>query len=309
MPNRAFRGIIPAVVTPFREDERIDYNAWQVLIDALISAGVDGLFVGGSSGEFYALDLEERTVALRFAIQAAAGRLTVYGNVGTITTRDTIRLAHLAEAEGVDALVVVTPYYIRPTQDELARHYIDICRAVRTPVMAYNFPGHGGVELAPETLAKVVAQCPNMAGLKDSSGKLEQAAAYLGCAPGRDLAVLMGSDNLVLAGLELGCAGAVAASATIAPRLFVDLYKAFREGRREEAVRLQALATELGDTLALHPFPSVVKAGVELSGLTVGPCRKPVGPLPAEAREKLAGVLSRVREAGYLAGTAGAIKA
>jgi 4-hydroxy-tetrahydrodipicolinate synthase len=309
VPNRSFRGIVPALVTPFREDERIDYNAWQILIDTLISAGVDGLFVGGSSGEFHALDLEERTVALRFAIQAAAGRLTVYGNVGTITTRDTIRLAHAAEAEGVDALVVVTPYYIRPTQDELAQHYIDICRAVRTPVMAYNFPPHGGVELAPETLARVAAKCPNMAGLKDSSGKLEQAAAYLACAPERDLAVLVGYDNLVLAGLELGCAGAVAASATITPRLFVDLYKAFREGRREEAVRLQALATELGDALALHTFPSVVKAAVEMSGLTVGQCRKPVGPLPAEAREKLAGVLSRVREAGYLAGTADTIKA
>src|SRR6202035_1614580 len=113
--NPAFHGVVPALVTPFQDDERIDYSAWQTIIDTLIAAGVDGLFAAGSQGESYALGLEERIVALRFCKQAVAGRVTLYGNVGCITTRDTVQLAQQAEAIGIDAIVVVTPYYIQPS--------------------------------------------------------------------------------------------------------------------------------------------------------------------------------------------------
>ena len=110
--NRPLHGVVPALVTPFKENERIDYGAWQVMIDMLIAAGVHGLFVAGSQGEFYALDMEERTVAMRFCKQAIAGRVPVYANVGCITTRDTVALALQAQALDVDAIVVVTPYYM-----------------------------------------------------------------------------------------------------------------------------------------------------------------------------------------------------
>src|ERR1700688_2421070 len=115
----AFHGVVPALVTPFRDDERIDCNAWGLIIEALIAAGVDGLFAAGSQGEAYALDPEERLVALRFCKQAVADRVTLYGNVGCATTSATVQLAAQAEAMGVDALVVVTPYYVQPTQQEI----------------------------------------------------------------------------------------------------------------------------------------------------------------------------------------------
>jgi 4-hydroxy-tetrahydrodipicolinate synthase len=293
VPVPALRGIVPALVTPFREDERIDYNAWQVIVDTLILAGVNGLFVGGSSGEFCSLDLDERLVAMRFCRQAVAGRVPLYANVGAVTTRDTVKLAHEAEEMGVDVVVVVTPYYLRPSPQELAEHYIEVCQAVRLPVLGYNFPQHGGVELTPETVAQIAAKCENLAGMKDSSGRLELALAYRNCAPGRELAVFVGPERLILPALEQGCSGTVTGGANIAPELFVALYKAFREGNRPEAARLQALATQLDEINELHTFPSVIKEAMKVVGLPAGLCRRPVGPLPDHAREKLKTVLSR----------------
>lgn len=287
-------------MTPFREDERIDCSAWQGLIDAQVAAGVHGLFVGGSTGEFFAQDLEERTMALRFVRQAAAGRAPVYANVGCITTRDTVKLALAAQAEGVDVLAVVTPYYLKPSQDELAEHYIEVCRAVRLPVLAYNFPQHGGVEILPETVARVARQCENLAGIKDSSGSMERLAGYLEAAPPREFAVLIGPENLVVAGMAKGCAGVVSGSANIAPRLFVDLYRACREGRTDAAARLQSLVDQLISCLPLHTFPGMIKEAIG----TAGPCRRPIGPPPAEAREQLGRALAVLEHEGYYSGAA-----
>src|SRR5262249_50740277 len=148
--DSTFHGIVPALVTPFKPDERIDYGAWQILIDAQIEAGVHGVFAGGSQGEFFSLEAEERLVAMRFCRQATPKRVTLYANVGCVTTRETVHLARQAQEIGVDVVVIVTPWYIKPSQQELFEHYVDVARVVRIPVMAYNFPLHGGIELLPE---------------------------------------------------------------------------------------------------------------------------------------------------------------
>ena len=300
MPNRALEGIVTALVTPFRPDERIDYGAWQVLIDAQIAAGVDGVFAGGSQGEFFSLDLEERQVAMRFCRQATAGRALLYANVGCVTTRDTLSLAHAAEEIGADVVVAVTPWYLKPSPQELVEHYTEVCRAVRLPVMAYNFPLHGGINLLPETLGRVGALCENLVGIKDSGGDLEQSVAYRTCVPGRELAVFLGPDHLVLPALESGCAGALTGCINVAPRLFVDLYRAFREGRQADAQRLHGLACELGAAHALHTFPSIMKEAMCMAGMPAGVCRKPVGPVPEAARQTLAGLVAKLQQLGYL---------
>ena len=296
MPYFPIQGIVPALVTPFRADERIDFGLWQQIVDAHIAAGVNGLFCGGSSGEFYALDAEERKLTLRFVHQAAAGRVPVFGNVGCITTRDTINLAHAAEECGVDVLVVVTPYYLKPTQDELVEHYTDVCRSVRLPVLAYNFPQHGGVELLPEALGKVAARCENLVGLKDSGGVLKQTAAYRTCAPGRELAVFVGPEGILLDAWRRGCVGSVTACANISPRLFVDFYKAFRENRTDEARRLQMLAKMLGDAVGLHTFPGAIKEALQIAGEDMGVCRRPIGPMSEDARKKLTAVIEHLNK-------------
>jgi 4-hydroxy-tetrahydrodipicolinate synthase len=287
-------------VTPFREDERIDFTAWQKIIDAQIEAGVDGLFVTGGQGEFFSLEEQERTVALRFAKQYIAGRAALYGNVGCVTTRETVKLAEKAESEGLDFLVVITPYYVRPTQDELVEHFLEVCRAVRTPVLAYNIPERTGVDLLPDTVRRIADAAPNFVGLKDSSGRLEDLPGLIAIGKERPFAVFMGRDHMILPGLSTGCAGAVTACANVAPRLFVDLYRAFRENRLEEAARLQALVDPLRQAFGLHTFPAVVKEAMAMAGMPAGPCRRPVGPMPQEARVKLAAVLDRLVEAGYV---------
>jgi 4-hydroxy-tetrahydrodipicolinate synthase len=159
--------------------------------------------------------------------------------------------------------------------------------------VAYNFPQHGGVELTPETVAQVAAKCENLAGVKDSSGRLDLALAFRNCVPGRELAVFVGPEKLILPALEQGCAGSVTGGANIAPEVFVALYKAFREGNRDEATRLHALASQLEEINELHTFPSVIKEAMKMSGLPAGICRRPVGPMPADARTKLSTVLTR----------------
>jgi len=300
VPKQALGGIVPALVTPFRQDERIDYNAWQNIIDVQIASGVDGLFATGGQGEFFSLEQEERIVALRFCRQHVAGRVTLYGNVGCVTTRETVKLAVQAQGEGVDVIVVITPYYLKPTEDELVDHYLEVCRAVRQPVVAYNIPERTGVELSPAALTRIAARCENFVGLKDSSGKLDHIPELLRVAGERPFAVFIGRDHMIYRALELGAAGAVTACANVAPRLFVDLYRAFREGRMEEAQRLQALADPLRQAFGLHTFPSVVKTAMEMIGIPAGPCRKPVGPMPEAARAKLAAVLDKLREENYL---------
>ncbi|HTS26061.1 MAG TPA: dihydrodipicolinate synthase family protein [Bryobacteraceae bacterium] len=294
MPKPVLRGIVPALVTPFREDERIDYNSWQKIIDTLIGAGVNGLFVGGSSGEVCSLDLDERLVAIRFCRQAAAGRVPVYANVGCITTRDTVKLARQAEEVGVDVIVAVTPFYLRPSPQELVDHYIETCQSVRLPVLLYNYPQHGGVSITPETVEQVGARCENLAGIKDSSGDLDLALAFRRCLPGRDFAVFVGPERLTLAVLDQGCSGTVSGCANIAPELFVALYRAFCQGNRQEAERLQNLASRLDAINELHTFPSVMKEAMKMVGLPAGVCRRPVGALPPDARQKLSTILSAV---------------
>jgi 4-hydroxy-tetrahydrodipicolinate synthase len=288
------------MITPMRPDERVDYGAWQSHIDTLIAAGVDGLFCGGSSGEFFALDREEREVTLRFCRQAVNGRVPVYGNVGCITTRDTVSLARVAESLGIDVIVAITPYYLKASQDELADHYIELCRAVRLPVLAYNFPHHGGTGLAPATLGRIAAACPNLAGVKDSSGDLELGIAYRDCAGDRKLPVLVGPENLLIAALDNGLAGSVTGLGNVAPRLPVDLYRAYREGRRAEAERLQTIVNGMCDWVLAHTFPSMLKEAMAIAGRPVGACRRPIGSVPAAVRERLAANLQQVREQGYL---------
>jgi 4-hydroxy-tetrahydrodipicolinate synthase len=306
---KALQGIVPALVTPFRADERIDFGAWQKIIDVLISSGVDGLFAAGGQGEFFALEPEERIVALRFCVQYVAGRVPVYGNVGAVTTRETVKLAQQAQAEGIPYLVVITPYYLRPTADELVDHFMEVCRGVHVPVLAYNIPERTGVDMTPGVVARVAAACENFVGLKDSSGNLDRLPELVDSGGGRPFAVFMGRDHMILPALKLGAVGAVAACANVAPRLFVDLYRAFRAGDLETAARLQALADPLRQAFALHTFPSVIKAAMEMIGLAAGPCRKPVGPMPPGARAQLAAVLERLRAENYLPQTAAVMKA
>ncbi|HEY1649856.1 MAG TPA: dihydrodipicolinate synthase family protein [Terracidiphilus sp.] len=298
MTDKKPGGIVCALVTPFQEDESIDYGAWKSVIEYQIWSGIDGFFAVGTGGEFYALTEAERREAASFVIGAVGGRIPIYAQVGAVTTRESVALARHAEGEGADYLVVITPYYIRPTDDEIVRHYQEICDSVKAPVFAYNIPGRTGVALTAAVVRRIAESQPNFIGLKDSSGKIGQVSDWIELG----LSVFMGSDNLIYPALELGCAGAVAVCANVAPKLFVQLFQAWKNGDSAEASRLQALAAELRLSLGLSAAHPLIKQAMALGGLPAGVSRRPSGLVSSAELEGLHAIIAKLRENNFLPG-------
>jgi len=289
-----FAGIIAPVLTPF--DESCDYSpqAMRVVIDFLVEGGVHGLFVVGSVSELYALRLEEAKEVIRTSVEAAAGRVPVLAGTGAITTRDALELSRYAEQAGADALSVITPFYVRPNEQELLEHYCAIARAVSIPVLVYTNPGRaGGLTVSPTLMNRLIEQCPNVIGVKDSSGSVAALLEYKYACP-QGFAVFTGADTLILDAVVNDCAGAVAGLANIAPALVVSVYDLTRHGRLAEARSAQRQLARLRSTYDLGSFPAVLKEAAGMIGLPVGPVRRPVGPLSPEARARLRGVLIEV---------------
>ncbi|NLE95666.1 MAG: 4-hydroxy-tetrahydrodipicolinate synthase [Dehalococcoidia bacterium] len=290
-------GIIPAMVTPFTSEEQLNEQALRALVNRLIDDGVHGVFVLGSQGEYYALDHAEKRRAIEVTVEAAGGRVPVYAGTGSTTTRDAVTLTQMAERAGADAVSVITPTFITPSQEELYDHYRTIAGSTRLPVLLYSNPGRTGVTISVE-LASRLAQIDNIAGIKDSSGDLSTTAAFIAATPDR-FKVFAGRDTLVFATVLYGGAGAVAASGNVAARHLVRLYNACRAGDLELARDTQAALAPLRAAFSLGTFPAVIKEALRMTGLDAGPCRRPVGPLNEQARAQLQKVLD---ELGLLRG-------
>jgi 4-hydroxy-tetrahydrodipicolinate synthase len=282
-------GIIPAMVTPLDENEALNESALRRLVNHLIEGGVHGLFAIGSQGEFWAFDPEEKRRILEAVVDEAGGRVPVYGGTAAVSTRKAVALTRMAEEVGVDAVSVLTPFFVSPTQQELYEHYAAIAGATSLPIVLYSNPGRTGVRLAPETLARL-AQMENMVGIKDSSGDLSLTAEYVRVTPD-SFAVLMGRDTLILAGLLYGCAGAIAATANVVPHLVMEIYERFQAGDLAGAQQAQERLAPLRHAFTWGTFPVVVKEAANMIGLAAGPARGPVGPLSEDARDRLAQVL------------------
>ncbi len=289
--GKQIEGIIPAVVTPFDEHENVDEVGFRKIINYLIDNGVHGLFPVGSQGEFFSLTNEEKKRLMDIAVEEARGRVFVMPNTGAITTRESIELSQYAEKAGADCVSIITPFFISPDQQELYEHVKAICQSVKIPVLCYNNPGRtGGVVLTPNTLARLAEELPNFAGIKDSSGDLTQVAEMIRLCP-PDFKVIMGRDTLIYGALTYGAAGAIAATANVAPKLIVGIYEAFREGDYEKAKEYQRDLAPLRIAFALGSFPVVVKEALTMMGLPAGRCRKPIQPLNTEKRAQLRDIL------------------
>jgi len=289
--GKPIEGIIPAVVTPFDENEDVDEGGFRKILNYLIDSGVHGLFPVGSQGEFFSLTNEEKKRLIDTAVEEARGRVFVMPNTGAITTRESIELSQYAEKAGADCVSIITPFFISPTQEELYQHIKVICQSVKIPVLCYNNPGRtGGVALTPATLARLAEEVPNFAGIKDSSGDLTQVAEMIRLCP-PDFKVIMGRDSLIYGALTYGAAGAIAATANVAPKLIVEMYQACREGDYDRAKECQRKLAPLRSAFGLGTFPVVVKEALTMMGLPGGRCRKPIQPLNQEKRAQLRDIL------------------
>lgn len=287
-----FHGIIPPIVTPFTPDGAVDEAGLRGVIRYLLGGGVHGVFIAGSTGEAYALGDEQLYRALEVAIDEVKGAVPVFVGTGRITTDESVRIAKGTESAGADALSIVTPYFITPTQDELYDHYAAIAKATKLPILLYNNPGRTGVVIEPDTIARLSA-IENIVGMKDSSGNMGKMVDTIRLCP-PDFALFCGFDMIIYPTLAAGGAGAVPASGNIAPRLIVDLYEHFRAGRFEEARKLQEQLAPLRKAFSLGTFPAVLKEGLNLLGVPVGAPLLPVRPLEPAARDKLRATLREI---------------
>jgi 4-hydroxy-tetrahydrodipicolinate synthase len=284
-------GIIPATPTPFTPAGELDEDCLRRLIEDYVQAGVHGISVGGSQGEFYALDQAERIRLIEVAVDAAGGRVPVYAGTGATTTREAVTLTQAAERAGADVAMVITPYFIAPSPAELLAYYQKVAAATSLPVLVYTNPPRTGVTISPD-LWRQCAQIPNVTGIKDSSGDLSLVIGYLAAAP--DKKVFCGRDTLAFAMLAHGAAGAISPAACVFPQLMVALYEQFRTGRLEAARQVADRLAPLRQAWELGTFPVVIKEAMAMTGRDPGPARRPVAPLSQAARAALREVVDRI---------------
>lgn len=286
------RGIIPAVITPLTPEGKFNEKAMRKLINYLIGGGVHGLFVVGTTGEFYGLTPEEKREIFAVTVDETKGRVPVYAGTNGITTRESVMLTQLAEECKVDAVSVLTPMFLAPSQEQLIEHYKTIAAATSLPVVLYNNPPKTGVNLAAATVAKL-AEVPNIVSIKDSSGDLTLTAEYIRLTRGReDFSVMMGRDTLIYGALCYGAVGSIASCANVAPRLCADIYEKYMAGDLMGSLDAQFTLAPLRIAFTLGTFPAVIKESLTLLGIEAGPCMAPAGPMTAEEREKLRQVLT-----------------
>src|SRR5712691_11894173 len=247
--NMQIRGIIPPVTTPMQANEDLDLPRLRWFLDHLIDAGVHGVFVLGTNGEFYALDEREKQEVIATAVEHVRGRVPVFAGTGAESTREAVRLTKMAEKEGVDGVSVITPYFVMPNQQEIFDHYRRIAEHTSLPVILYNNPSTcGGLKIDVDTVARL-AEIPNILGVKDSSGDLQNTMEYIRVVPER-FAVMMGRDTLIYSALIFGARGAVPATANIAPALLVEIFETFERGdhaaSKAAQLRLNPLRLSLG---------------------------------------------------------------
>ena len=292
MLNSPPSGIIPAMVTPFTKDQEINEKALRRLVKHCIEGGVHGVFAVGSQGEFWALTPDEKRRIWNVVVEETAGRVPVYAGTVGVTTRETIALTRAAKEAGADAVSILTPYFISPTDDELFDHYRAVAEAVDIPILLYTNPARTGVKISVGLVARL-AQVPGIVGIKDSSGDLELTAEYIRAAP-PEFSVLMGRDTLIYAGLMYGTRGGIAATGNVKPSLVAEIYDRFVAGDLAGALQSQRALAPLRLAFTWGSFPVVIKEALDLMGMEGGPCRGPVGPLKPEQRERLKAVLKEM---------------
>src|ERR1700677_410821 len=286
-------GIITATPTPFTPAGELDEECLRRLIEDFAAAGVHGISVGGSQGEFYALDHAERIRLIEVAVEAVRGRVPVYAGTGATSTREAVALTKAAEQAGADVVMAITPYFIAPSPAELLAHYQKVAGATSLPVLIYTNPPRTGVTISPD-LWRDLAGIPNVAGIKDSSGDLSLVIGYLAAKDDTDQAVFCGRDTLAFAMLGHGAAGAISPAACVFPQLMVRMYEQFRAGQVDAARKTADLLVPLRQAWELGTFPVVIKEAMAMTGRDPGPARRPVAPLSSAARAALRDVVDHI---------------
>ena len=283
--RRRLTGVFTALVTPFRGGA-VDVPALEQLIEAQIAAGIAGLVPVGTAGEAATLSDDEAEAVIRTTVQAAAGRAFVMAGAGSNATRLAIAKAERAKAAGAEGLLLVTPYYNKPSQDGLFDHFSAIADSVELPIMLYSVPGRAGVEIAPATAARLAAAHPNIVGIKEAGGRVER-VTELRLALGPDFIIHSGDDGLTLPFLAMGADGVTSVASNLLPAEVVALCRAWFAGDPREARRIHESLFDLVGHLFIESNPVPVKTALARTG-RIGPeLRAPLAALRPENRKAL----------------------
>ncbi|MBC8420605.1 MAG: 4-hydroxy-tetrahydrodipicolinate synthase [Desulfobacteraceae bacterium] len=284
-----FRGSIVAIVTPFK-DGRIDEESYRELIEFQIENGTSAIVPCGTTGESATLDVKEHDRVIDIAVEAVNKRVPVIAGTGGNSTSEAIALTEHAKKVGADATLQVTPYYNKPTQEGLYQHFKAIAKAVPLPQVLYNVPSRTGVNMLPETVARL-AEIAEVVAIKEASGSIGQMAEIVKLA-GDNITLLSGDDNLTLPVLAIGGAGVVSVVANIVPRDSADLVMAWEEGRVDEARELFYKLLPLCQAMFFETNPIPVKTALGLMGKIQDEMRLPLYPMAPANLEKLKKALS-----------------
>jgi 4-hydroxy-tetrahydrodipicolinate synthase len=296
-----FEGLTVAMVTPFRQGE-LDLEATARLVDFMLEGGVEGLVVSGSTGEAATCSVEERRSLWRFVRERVRGRVPVVAGTGTNSTSDSIELSRLAEEIGLDGVMLVTPYYNKPTPKGQVAHFTAVARATRLPIILYNVPGRTATNSTPEVLEKL-EPVPNVVAVKEASGNLDQASALKARTR---FTVLSGDDSLTVPMIAVGAEGVVSVAGNVAPRAMRDLCDHARAGRKAEAQAAHRRLQPLFKALFVESNPGPVKFLLSAMGMIENELRLPLVPVEP-ATEKV--ILEAARAAGIPAGASATARA
>lgn len=287
MKKPYFGRLLTAMVTPFNADGSINYEAGADFADWLLANGSDGLVVEGSTGEAATMDMDEKIKFMQTIVARVNSRAKIVAGAGTNCTASTIDLVKKMEACGVDGVLVVGPYYNKPTQEGYYQHFAAVAKATKLPIIVYNVPGRTGGNIAPETVARLAADFSNIVAIKEAAGNVAQTAELYRVLP-EDFSIYSGDDGLILPFLSVGACGLISVLANVNGNILQQLMQAYSEGRVKDAADLNKVMVPLAKAMFIESNPIPIKAAVtKVTGIEAGAPRLPLTPISAAAEAKL----------------------
>ena len=281
-----FTGAGVAIITPMHENGEVNYEKLREILEEQIAGETDAIVICGTTGESATLSEKEHSAVIKFTVDVVNKRIPVIAGTGSNCTKTAIELSQQAEKDGADAVLLVTPYYNKATQNGLIAHYKAIADSITLPVILYNVPSRTGCNILPETVAKLCTLCDNIVGIKEASGNISQ-ITKMKALTGDRLAVYSGNDDQVIPILSIGGKGVISVLSNIAPKYTHDMVMEYLQGDRKKAIQMQLKAFPLIEALFCEVNPIPVKAAMNLLGKETGPLRAPLSEMEDGHKKKL----------------------